>query len=156
MKRGGARLRGDDAARSGEGWQRRLWDNARAEQGYFGRFAAVGVINFVVDYGLFWTLFYGAGMSLVAANSLSVLAAATNSYLLNKVWTFNDASCGRASLRRYARFLVFTGLSLMLANLAIWLLAWLLPVPAAKLGSIGVTMLFNYWTSRRFVFRAAA
>jgi putative flippase GtrA len=137
-------------------WWRRLCGRALAEQGYFGRFAVVGLINFVVDYGLFWALFYGAGLSLVTANTISILAAATNSFLLNKVWTFQDASRGRASMRRYGRFLVFTGLSVVLANVVIWLLARILPVPLAKFGSIAVTMVFNYWTSRRYVFRPAA
>jgi putative flippase GtrA len=127
-----------------------------AERRRFGRFALVGVGNFLIDYGLFALLFYGTDLGLVTANSLAVLAAATHSYLVNKVWTFHDRSRGRTSLQRYGRFLVFTGLSLGLANATIWLLAWLLPVALAKLGSIALTIGFNYWTSRRFVYRPSA
>lgn len=127
----------------------------RRHRGRFGRFAVVGALNFGVDFASFLALFYVVGLPLIVANSVAVLLAATHSYVLNKLWTFRDPSRGLASLGRYGLFLLCQAVGLVLANLVIWALATLVPVPLAKLGSIAVTMLWNYWTAHRFVFRAA-
>lgn len=119
------------------------------------RFGLVGCLNTAVDFLVFLLLLEVAGAHLLVANTMGVLAGATNSYLLNKVWTFRDPARGRANLVRYARFLAFNGVGLVIANVAIALLVLLMPPIPAKLGSIAVTMIWNYWTSHRFVYRPA-
>ena len=62
----------------------------------FIKFAIVGVINTVVDFGVLNVLIFftgvasGIGFSLF--KGISFLAAVGNSYILNKSWTFKDKS----------------------------------------------------------------
>jgi dolichol-phosphate mannosyltransferase len=116
------------------------------------RFGVVGLLNFLVDYGLFLLLFKLFGVQLLVANSVAVLVAASNSYLWNKLWTFQDPTRGRTAWRRYLLFLVFNLSGLVLANGVILVLIQLMTPELAKIGSIGVTAIWNYWTSRRFVY----
>jgi putative flippase GtrA len=117
------------------------------------RFGVVGVLNFAVDYGLFLVLFKVVGLPLLAANSIAVLAAASHSYLWNKHWTFQDSATGRRAWQRYLVFLGFNLSGLALANLVILVLVQILSPALAKLGSIAITAIWNYWTSHRFVYR---
>jgi putative flippase GtrA len=117
------------------------------------RFGVVGLLNFLVDYGLFLLLFKLFGVQLLVANSIAVLVAASHSYLWNKLWTFQDLTRGRTAWRRYVVFLMFNLSGLVLANVVILVLIHLITPELAKLGSIGVTAIWNYWTSRRFVYR---
>jgi putative flippase GtrA len=58
----------------------------------FGRFLIVGTLNTAIDFGtlnLFsWLTGIYGGVRLAPINVLGVLVALTNSYLLNKYWTF--------------------------------------------------------------------
>ena len=68
----------------------------------FGKFLVVGTLNTAIDFGtlnlLSWfTGIYG-GVRLAPINVLGVLLALTNSYLLNKHWTFKTPAHPR---RRY-------------------------------------------------------
>jgi putative flippase GtrA len=128
---------------------------AGGHRGRLLRFGLVGCLNTAVDLATFILLLEVAGLHLLLANTAGVLAGATNSYLLNKLWTFRDPSRGRANLERYLRFLAFNGVGLVIANVTIALLVVLMPPVPAKLGSIAVTMIWNYWTSHRYVYRPA-
>lgn len=119
----------------------------------FAKFGVVGVINTAVDFVVFGALFYWGGLPLLAANSLAVSAGALNSYLLNKYWTFTDRTRGREAIRAAALFIALTLIGMAIANAAIWALSFLVPVLMAKLLSIAITMLWNYTTYRRFVYR---
>lgn len=119
----------------------------------FAKFGIVGVINTAVDFAVFSVLFYGVGLPLLAANSLAVSAGASNSYLLNKYWTFTDRTRGREAFRAAAVFFALTLIGMAIANAAIWALSFVVPVLMAKLLSIAITMLWNYTTYRRFVYR---
>jgi putative flippase GtrA len=117
------------------------------------RFGVVGVLNFAVDYGLFLLLLKVFGLPLLAANSIAVLVAASHSYLWNKHWTFQDPATGRRAWQRYLVFLGFNLSGLALANLVILALVQIMQPALAKVGSISVTAIWNYWTSHRFVYR---
>lgn len=122
----------------------------------FAKFGIVGVLNTAVDFVVFGALFYWAGLPLLAANSFAVSAGALNSYLLNKYWTFTDRTRGREALRAAALFVAFTLIGMAIANAAIWALSFVVPVLLAKALSIAITMLWNYTTYRRFVYRQRA
>ena len=128
---------------------RGLWRNHASRA---GRFAVVGLINTGVDIGLFALLFYHFHLSLVPANSLSYGAGTLNSFILNKLWTFEDRGGWLRSWPRLLLFVGFNGLGLLWANCIIWLLARVLPVIAAKCGAVVGVFAWNYWTSHRFVF----
>jgi len=117
------------------------------------KFGAVGCLNTAVDFAVFSALLMSAEFGVVAANTCAYFVALLVSYFSNKCWTFDDRATGRDSIIRGAKFLSFNIVGLALANMTIWLLAFAMPAVAAKILATGVTMVWNYWTNNRFVFR---
>jgi len=117
------------------------------------RFALVGALNTGIDVGVFAVTFYGLGWPLLVANTAGFILAVGNSYVLNKAWTFGDRSTGAAALARGVRFFIVSVIGLALGSLCIWLAAMVMPAILAKIATVGVTFLWNYWASARFVFR---
>ena len=55
------------------------------------KFATVGASGYVVNLAVYTALLRGAGWHYVAAATVSFLAAVTNNYTWNRLWTFRDA-----------------------------------------------------------------
>src|SRR4051794_36553 len=78
------------------------------------KFGVVGVINTVLDIGLFNYLHFGAGLNPLEAKTLSTVVAATSSYFMNRHWSFRHRE--RTGLRReYPLFFLFNALGLLIA-----------------------------------------
>lgn len=120
------------------------------------RFAVVGTIGFIVDAGVLHLLVAFGAWSPFAARVVSFPAALTATFVLNRVWTFG--ALRMSPIRAYGAYGVIqtVGAALNLLVFAVCLLAmpslYELPVVALAIGSI-VAMLFNYYASRRLVFR---
>lgn len=82
------------------------------------RFALVGVLNTLIDFGVLNFLILVFGWPTVAANTISFSLAATNSYILNKFWTFGDFR--KNYLSQFPSFLVVALVGLGLSNLLMW------------------------------------
>jgi putative flippase GtrA len=78
-------------------------------RGQVARFAVVGALNTVVDYGLFNLLGYGLHMHLVVAQAIGVAAGIANSFLWNKMWTFRSRGWGQWR-RELGGFLLVSGI----------------------------------------------
>ena len=123
--------------------------------GQAARFAAIGVLNTSVDFGVFLLAIAFLTSSLVAANVLSWTVAVTGSYVMNSFITFAAESGRRLRFRAYAGF-IGSGLAGLIANTATLLVAaelLLLPVVLAKVLAIGVSFLVNFSLARFVVFR---
>jgi putative flippase GtrA len=123
--------------------------------GQAARFAAIGVLNTSVDFGVFLLALAFLTSSLVAANVLSWTVAVTGSYVMNSFITFAAESGRRLRFRAYAGF-IGSGLAGLVANTATLLVAaelLLLPVVLAKVLAIGVSFLVNFSLARFVVFR---
>ena len=123
----------------------------RAHGSRLVRFALVGVANTAIDFAVFGALYYLMSVHLLLANSLSYGAGLVNSFVMNSRWTFRDPARQQRGTRA-VRFAAFNLIGLAIANAVIWLLALVLPAWTAKLGAVGATLLWNYWSSHRFVF----
>ncbi|MES9903054.1 MAG: GtrA family protein [Sedimenticola sp.] len=119
--------------------------------GEFIRFGIVGVVNTAIDFGLFILLFWGLGLEPLVANALAYLLAVTNSFFLNHSWTFRIDNSA-ISLISYGRFVVFNSFGLFLATLAILFLSDFIRAELAKLLAVGLTLVWNFSTSKLFVF----
>ena len=75
--------------------------------------------------------------------------------MLNKYWTFGDTSRGRTAALRGLLFVALNLVGLGLASAVIWALAQFLHPLVAKVGSIAVTFIWNYWSNHRFVYTEA-
>lgn len=131
------------------------WRGFAGHGARFTRFCAVGVANTAIDFAVFWALFHFVGSPLLVANSSAVAVAALNSYLVNKRWTFGDPSGGTEAVCAGIRFIFLNLVGLVIANAVIWGLSFIWPILLAKAVSVAVTMIWNYWSSLRFVYRGA-
>ena len=68
-------------------------------------FGLVGVVNTLVDLGVFWIALKIIGLPLLLANLLAWLVAVSGSYILNCFTTFAAESGGKLEPRKYASFI---------------------------------------------------
>jgi putative flippase GtrA len=123
--------------------------------GQAARFAVIGIVNTLVDFGVFLFAFAFLTSSLVAANVLSWTVAVTGSYVMNSFVTFAEESGRQLRFQAYAGF-VGSGIAGLIANTATLLVAaklLFLPVVLAKVLAIGVSFLVNFSLARFVVFR---
>lgn len=116
------------------------------------RFAFVGGINTLIDLGIFSLLLYLYHWPLLAAHSVGFSVAVLNSYLMNKLWTFQDSSIGRESLRQAGLFFLVALGGLAVSSVVITLADLVMYSLLAKIVATGASFLWNYLLSKRFVF----
>jgi putative flippase GtrA len=116
-------------------------------------FASIGVVNSLVDLGLFLLALKYLTGSLVVANVLAWTVAVTGSYVMNSFITFAAESGRQLSVKAYAAFVASQVLGLIAATTTLVLCAMVMPVLYAKLLAIGVSFLVNFSISHFVVFR---
>jgi putative flippase GtrA len=128
-------------------WQRRAITLKAAS------FALVGLVNTVVDYGVFLAAYYLLELPLIPANVLAWLVAVSGSYVMNSFTTFAAESGRELRWRAYGAF-VASGVAGVFANTATLVIAsiWL-SVPVAKLLAIAASFAVNFSLSHFVVFR---
>lgn len=162
-------------ARLADGWRNRALSLKAAA------FGLVGLLNTIVDYGVFLAARAALGQSssalslfdrlagscrclnratllLIAANIISWTVAVTCSYVLNSSITFAAESGRRLRWRAYLKFIA-SGIAGWGANTAALLVAaeiFLLPVWLAKAIAVLASFTVNFSLSHFVVFRAPA
>jgi putative flippase GtrA len=116
-------------------------------------FASIGVVNTLVDLGLFLLALKYLTASLVVANVLAWTVAVSGSYVMNSFITFAAESGRQLTVRAYLAFVASQVLGLIAATTTLVLAAQVLPVLYAKLVAIGVSFLVNFSISHFVVFR---
>lgn len=123
----------------------------------FVRFSLVGVIGFVVDVGVLYLVMQLAGLDPYLGRAVSFLAAASVTWLLNRVYTFRDRSAGPPT-GQWARFVLANAVggginygvyAVLLVSSDLFFQA---PVLAVAVGSLS-GLAFNFTVSRKFVFQ---
>lgn len=117
------------------------------------KFGVVGVLNTAIDFALYIFLTNSLTIWPVLSNVASYTAGVANSFVLNRRWTFADGEYRDSLVYQFPVFLLANVSGLLLSTGTIWLaLFWLEPVPA-KTVSVLLTLFWNYWFSKNFVFR---
>jgi putative flippase GtrA len=115
-------------------------------------FAAIGVINTLVDLVVFLVAYNLFAIPLVPANVLAWLVAVSGSYVMNSFITFAAESGRQLRLRDYATFIA-SGIAGLVANTTVLVVAaYWMPVLAAKLTAIVASFLVNFSLSHFVVF----
>ena len=128
-------------------WQRRAISLKAAS------FAAVGVVNTLIDLGVFLTAYKLFHLPLIPANLLAWLVAVSGSYVMNCFITFAAKSGRRLTGRAFAAF-VASGVAGVIANtMTLVVASYWMPVLAAKFLAIGASFLVNFSLSHFVVFR---
>lgn len=85
------------------------------------RFGVTGVSNTLIDFGLFNVLIFFSGVhegwQLGLINLVSMGLAATNSYVMNRNWTFNLAE--KQNNQPVVKFIISTSLGMLINSLVI-------------------------------------
>lgn len=118
-----------------------------------GTFAAIGVLNTLIDFSVFLLGFQLIGLPLVPANIISWTVAATGSYVMNSTITFAAATGRELSFGAYGKFLASGTVGLVANTVTVLALSYLVPVIVAKICAIGVSFLVNFSLSHFVVFR---
>ena len=122
------------------------------------RFCLVGTAGFVIDASIVQVLVAGLHVNPYLARAVSILTAATATWLMNRRFTFQVTySASRREWSRYVGLMMF-GASVNYAVFAFCIAFWQTfraqPVLAVAVGSI-VGLLVNFTTSRIWVFNSA-
>jgi putative flippase GtrA len=116
-------------------------------------FASIGVVNTLIDLGLFLLALKYLTTSLVAANVMAWTVAVSGSYVMNSYITFAAESGRLLTLKAYIAFVVSQVLGLIAATTTLVLAAVAMPVLYAKLLAIAASFLVNFSISHFVVFR---
>lgn len=120
----------------------------------FIRFAVVGFLNTAIDYGLFAALFYSLRINLVMSNVLAYLFALTNSYFLNRAWTYQIKGGTRGG-RAFIMYACGNLMGVLISTVIVTLMSGLMNPIFAKLISITIVFPWNYVYSKFFVYRTS-
>ncbi len=126
-----------------------------------GKFGVIGLVAFVIDFGLFNILLFAGGPFLdkpLTAKVVSVCAAATFAYFGNRFWSFRHR--GRTSYtREYVLFFALNGIGMGIALACLWFSHYALgltgPIAdniSANVIGLGLGTLFRFWSYRKWVF----
>ncbi len=97
-----------------------FWYKNKKHAGQFGKFMVVGVINFLVDFGVFKLLSAVFGVPVVISNIISYTCGVINSFLLNRYWTFKIKH--KFLSVHFIKFVFVNLISLGVNTLAVWIL----------------------------------
>ena len=127
----------------------------------FLKFAVVGVIGTIVDFGFYTLLSRGFGMYYLYARAISVLLAIGNNFFFNKYWTFKRGKSGRTKLESVKFFIVsilnyFLNLGIMYVIVEYTSAEQLFGVYEdyfAILVAIGIVLFSNYFANKFWTFK---
>jgi putative flippase GtrA len=121
----------------------------------FSRFVLVGLTGAVVDFGIYLLLtrgFFYWQQHFVLASTISSLAAATNNFLWNRRWTFNDKN--PQVVKQYVIYLAITLIYLAFLQFGLWFGVTYLHLYDiwAKVLALGVAVVIYFTILRHKVF----
>jgi putative flippase GtrA len=131
----------------------------------FMKFILVGFLNTVVDFGILNLLMVifrvYAGWPFSLFKTISFSCAVTNSYFLNKFWTFQKED--KAKIQEFSRFLVISIIALLtnvsLASLLVnkigpqFNISPILWANLSAIAAVGITTLINFFGYKYLVFK---
>lgn len=139
------------------------------ERSRFLRFALVGAMGAVIDFGVFNILAWAFHLHEIPSSIISFIAAVTSNFLWNRYWTYPDSRS--KPLTRQASQFLFVNLIGLLIRTPIFavlenplgdlfnMLPGNLHIPAEKLGhnaalafAVGTVMLWNYFINRHWTY----
>ncbi len=134
----------------------------------FIKFALVGTVGFVVDFGTLAFLKEVIGLPTLLANSISFSAAVTSNFILNRYWTYPDSRSKRLWLQM-GQFFAVNIVGLVINNSILYVLegvfnGWLVMVPLladrgyifAKMVATIVVLFWNFFVNRHWTYNDVA
>lgn len=121
----------------------------------FLRFCIVGVSGTAIDFGLTWLCKEVFKIPKFIANAIGFVVAATNNYILNRIWTWGSTN-DQVGVE-YTKFFVVSLIGLGINTLILYIfnekLKWNFYL--SKVFATGVVMLWNFFANNFFTFAGA-
>ena len=118
------------------------------------RLGVVGCSNTLVDFVVFTILRAAFDINYLLCQVVGYSAGVLNSFIFNKMWTFESRTSHFRTSLQFARFLVINLLSLSVSLLGLKIMSdyWNLNVYVAKVAMTAVAQVINYSGYRFWVF----
>lgn len=131
-----------------------LWENTDHLFIQLFRYAFVGGLAFLVDYGLLYALTEYAHLYYLLSATLSFLAGLFVNYLVSKWWVFSLSKFDRKGIE-FALFALVGVVGLLLNNLLMWLLTAGVGIyyMYSKLVAALVVYMWNFLARKYWVFK---
>ncbi|HEY8936530.1 MAG TPA: GtrA family protein [Cyclobacteriaceae bacterium] len=117
------------------------------------RFGLVGCTGVIVDFGITFLLKEKLKINKYLASSIGFCVAATNNYILNRIWTFSSADPN--IMVQYSKFIIIASVGVLLSNGIVWLLheRFKFNFYIAKGLSIIIVMSWNFIVNNLYTFQ---
>ncbi|MCX6745860.1 MAG: GtrA family protein [Candidatus Parcubacteria bacterium] len=119
----------------------------------FVKFCLVGVLNTLIDFGVYLFFSRWLGLYYLFANFISVIVAMTFSFFLNKYWTFQNSE--KKIKSQYLKFALVNLVYFLLYNVIFFCLVNYLNVYdlGAKVAAIAIGLFWNFLANRYWTFK---
>ena len=110
----------------------------------FIKFSLVGILNTAIHFAVFYALYSFMGVYHLLASAIGFGFAVTNSYFINKYWTFK--STGSNIRNEFSKFFIINlfSLTVNLASMAILVEIYFIHPPVAQFATIVITLMINF------------
>ena len=118
----------------------------------FLKFCVVGVSGTVIDFGLTWLCKEIFKIPKFLANAIGFVVAATNNYILNRIWTWG--STNEQIGIEYTKFFFVSLIGLGLNTLILYIFTEKIKMNfyVSKVIATGFVMLWNFFANNYFTF----
>ncbi len=118
----------------------------------FLRFCIVGVSGTAIDFGLTWLCKEIFKIPKFIANAIGFVVAATNNYILNRIWTWGSTN-DQIGIE-YVKFFTVSLIGLGINTLILYIFNEKLKLNfyLSKVIATGVVMLWNFFANNFFTF----
>lgn len=118
----------------------------------FLKFCVVGVSGTAIDFGLTWLCKEILKIPKILANAIGFVVAATNNYILNRIWTWGSTS-DQVGVE-YVKFFTVSLIGLGLNTLILYIFNEKIKLNfyVSKVIATGVVMLWNFFANNFFTF----
>lgn len=120
----------------------------------FIKFSFVGVLNTLIDNGVFFLMCDLLALNLIFSNIVGYLISATNSYFMNSLLVYKDKEL---CLKKYLAFIAGNISVLLISTVFTSVFSKYVTVKTlAKLISAPITVILNFFFQRFILFKKAA
>lgn len=120
----------------------------------FLKFIIIGVINTFVNLFVFYVFMEIIGVYYMASAVIAFMFAVTNSFILNKTWTFQE-HLGYKTSSKYFKFIIISIIALIFNLILLYVLVEYFAVSPmiAQISGVFLNLLINFSGNKLWTFR---